>query len=332
MTVERVAKEFARQHFGTGAHVSVIPLSGGLEARGIARVVVHKGENPVGSFVVKPFSGAMSRELEVYRLLKATPQHHQLSPTLLGWRRTGQTHGYVFLEWVRAEARWPWRDIDCSLLVVEQLATLHRQETPLPFQAALPPWDYEQDLSESAQSTLDAYCSTFRTGRRLGKRPMVRALERLVTALPRLRRELLGFTGTALLHGDAHPGNVVLTSRAATKRPVFIDWARARIGSPLEDVSSWVHSLSLWEPEARRRHDTMLQPYLLARGSAATVSRAFRDACILAGTCNGLAGSLRYHLSVLADPRSSSQSQFASYRAAADWLRIIRRADVCFGV
>jgi hypothetical protein len=331
MTVERVAKEFACQHFGPGARVSVVPLSGGLEARGIARAVVRRGEKLVGSFVLKPFTGTASRELEIYQLLNATPQHHQLSPTLLGWRYTGQNHGYAFLEWMRAEARWPWRNVDSSLLVVEQLATLHRQEPTLPVRAALASWDYERELSASANSTLDAYRSTFRTGMRPGKRPMVRALERLVAGLPRLRRELLGFTGTVLVHGDAHPGNVVLTRRSAKNRPVFIDWARARIGSPLEDVSSWIHSLSLWEPEARRRHDTMLQRYLVARGSGAAISRAVRDACILAGACNALAGALRYHLSVLGDSGSSSRAQFDSYRAAAEWLRIIRRADVCFG-
>jgi Ser/Thr protein kinase RdoA (MazF antagonist) len=332
MTVERVAIEFARQHFGPGVNVSVVPLSGGLEARGIGRVVVHRGKKPVGSFVAKPFTGAASRELEVYCLLKAAPHHHQIAPALLGWRHTGRNHGYAFLEWVRAEGRWPWQNVDCSLLVVEQLATLHGHDMPLPFRAALARWDYERELSESAHSTLNAYRSTFRTGLRPGKRPMVRAIERLVAALPRLRHELLGFAGTALLHGDAHPGNVVLTRKAAKKRPVFIDWARARIGSPLEDVSSWVHSLSLWEPEAKRRHDTMLYRYLVARGSAATVSRTFRDACILAGACNALAGALRYHLSVLTNPESSPRAQFDSYRAAADWLRIIRRADVCFGV
>jgi hypothetical protein len=332
MTVDRVANEFARQHFGPGVHVFVVPLSGGLEARGIARAVVYRGKKPAGSFVVKPFTGAASRELEVYRLLKATPHHHQLSPALLGWRHTGPNHGYAFLEWLRAEARWPWRNLDSSLLVMEQLATLHRQEMPSPFGAALAGWDYERELSESAHSTLEACRSTFRAGLRPGKRPMVRALERVVAALPRLRRELPGFTGTALLHGDAHPGNVVLTRSAAGKRLVFIDWARARIGSPLEDVSSWVHSLSLWEPEAKRRHDTMLQRYLAARGSAAKISRTFRDACILAGACNALAGALRYHLTVLTDPESSSRAQIDSYRAAADWLRIIRRADVCFGV
>jgi hypothetical protein len=74
----------------------------------------------------------------------------------------------------------------------------------------------------------------------------------------------------------------------------------------------------------------MLQRYLVAQGSGTTVSQAFRDACILAGACNALAGALRYHLLVLEDQQRSTRMKFNSYRAAADWLRIIRRADACF--
>ncbi len=330
MTMERVSKEFARQHFGTGVDVSLVPLSGGLEARGIARAAVHRGGIPAGSFVVKPFTGAGAREVNVYRALRKTPRHQRFSPALLGWRYTGRSRGYAFLEWVSAEARWPWRDVDSSMLVMDQLADLHNDTTPRPIREALAGWDYEREIRESANSTLEVYRATFGMGVQPGKRPMIRVLERLVDALPRIRRELMSVTGSTLLHGDAHPGNVVLTTRGGKRIPVFIDWARARTGSPLEDVSSWVHSLSLWEPEAKRRHDTLLRRYLMARGHGPAISQAFRDACILAGACNAFAGALRYHVSVLANPASSPRSQFDSYRAAADWLRILRRADVCF--
>jgi hypothetical protein len=46
---------------------------------------------------------------------------------------------------------------------------------------------------------------------------------------------------------------------------VPVDWARARIGSPLEDVASWLHSLGCCEPQARKRHDTLMRAYLEAR-------------------------------------------------------------------
>src|SRR4051794_19556981 len=99
MTLGRAAREFARQYFGPSIHIAALPLTGGLEARGIARVVVYRGEKSVGSFVAKPFAATTSREIDIYRLLKATPHHHRLSPTLLGCLYTGQRQGYAFLEW-----------------------------------------------------------------------------------------------------------------------------------------------------------------------------------------------------------------------------------------
>jgi aminoglycoside phosphotransferase (APT) family kinase protein len=329
MVIATVINQFAREYFGPGVQVAVTPLRGGLQAQGICRALVHRRGKPIGSFVAKPFSGVAARELEVYRLLRATAQNH-LAPALLGWRLTVQRRkqGYVFLEWVAAERRWPWRDLHSSSLVVEQLAALHRSD-PAPFHTALAAsWDYEGELVESSHVTLEAYRRAFFAGVRPGGRPMLPAFERLVSALPRLRRELMAFTGTALLHGDAHPGNVALKGTVA----LLLDWERARIGSPLEDISSWVHSLAFWEPEARRKHDTLFTRYRAARGhSPATLSREFRDACILAGACNALAGALRFHLAVLEDRKRSARQRFDSYRAAADWLRIIRLADICFG-
>jgi hypothetical protein len=332
MTFFQMVRGFARQHFGPRVEVRVEPLKGGLEARGIARVIAYQGEEPVGSFVAKPFTMAMFREVDIYRLLAAVPSSFRLSPELLGWRHTRKTEGYAFLEWVAADRAWPWRNVSRSLLVVERLAWIHRTQPTATLRAALARWHYERELEDSAHWTLDAYRRVFRHGTRPGNRPMIRALDRLVTHLPRLRRELLGFSGVTLLHGDAHPGNVVLTKTAGSEHPVFIDWARARMGSPLEDISSWVHSLSLWEPEAKRRHDMLLKRYLVARGDGSTLSSTFREACVLAGACNALAGALRYHLSVLEAPETSPRAKFESYRAAADWLRILRRADECFAV
>jgi hypothetical protein len=57
----------------------------------------------------------------------------------------------------------------------------------------------------------------------------------------------------------------------------LIDWARARRGSPFEDVASWLHSLGCWEPEARRRHDSLLTDVISTRvrsGPAAVPERA----------------------------------------------------------
>jgi hypothetical protein len=145
--------------------------------------------------------------------------------------------------------------------------------------------------------------------------------------------------GPAVVHGDAHPGNAVLRpGRAAPGaaagvgvRPVLLDWGRARLGSPLEDVSSWLQSLRYWEAEARRRHDRLLGRYLAARGLAGPPSRDVRDAYWLAAACNVLAGALRYHLTVATgwgNPTPTRRT--GALRAARDCLRIIRRADACW--
>ena len=49
--------------------------------------------------------------------------------------------------------------------------------------------------------------------------------------------------------------------------PVLIDWARARAGSPFEDVSSWLQSLGFWEPAVKRKHDTLLASRGIVLGS-----------------------------------------------------------------
>jgi aminoglycoside phosphotransferase (APT) family kinase protein len=52
----------------------------------------------------------------------------------------------------------------------------------------------------------------------------------------RFGRRLLG-QGDALLHGDLHPGNVMMTERG----PLVIDWANACAGTPAADVAvAWL--------------------------------------------------------------------------------------------
>jgi aminoglycoside phosphotransferase (APT) family kinase protein len=136
------------------------------------------------------------------------------------------------------------------------------------------------------------------------------------------------FTGGVLLHGDVHPGNaMVRTAAGGRPQAVLLDWGRARTGSPLEDVMSWLHSLGFWEPSARRIHDTLLTRYLHARGLTDGLSSDLRAACWIAGACNAMAGALRYHLAVAADEERDPVERWKSSNAAADWLRIIRRAD-----
>ena len=83
------------------------------------------------------------------------------------------------------------------------------------------------------------------------------------------------------------------------------------------------------QPHNRGQLDEDAIFYLRARGLAAGLTRQFRDAYWLAGACNAFAGALQYHLAVMNDPARPPAARATSTRAAADWLRIVRRADEC---
>jgi aminoglycoside phosphotransferase (APT) family kinase protein len=109
--------------------------------------------------------------------------------------------------------------------------------------------------------------------------------KRIVLSLCKWRKALLGFTpfGPCILHGDVHPGNVMIRAhRGHEAQPVLIDWERARAGSALEDVSSWLQSL-FWEREARRRHDSIFASYLSAIGMERRLTSEIRAAYWIAG-------------------------------------------------
>jgi aminoglycoside phosphotransferase (APT) family kinase protein len=113
---------------------------------------------------------------------------------------------------------------------------------------------------------------------------------------------------------------------------VLLDWGRARLGSPLEDVSCWLQSLGTWEPEARRRHDSLLASYLAARGLPPRLDRALRTAYWLAGASNALSGALLHHLSVLLDDAQPEAARWPAARSARDLVRVLRQADAVLGL
>lgn len=155
----------------------------------------------------------------------------------------------------------------------------------------------------------------------------LRMVEKVIEHLPRLRQQLLGDTDfqARLIHGDVHPGNALLRSEVGL-RPVLIDWGRARIGSPLEDVSSMLQSLRFYEPSALQRHDTHLKDYLSGTGRDRRITDAMRSAYWVAGASNALAGALGSHLMIAADQTRPLRQRGTAYEAALDWLRVIRRA------
>ena len=252
-----------------------------------------------------------------------------LAPRLLGVEPVGPATTYLYLEYVRPARAWPWREVASTGRVLAQLATLHASSTRATWGEVAAAWDYETELARQAAATLASFEWASRAPGLAHLRPYGRPLGRLVGSLPRLRRELLGLPclGTTLLHGDVHSRNVMLRVRTGREQAVFIDWGRARLGSPLEDVSSWLESLGGWEREVRRRHDTLLRHYLLARGWPGGLERTLRDAYWLASASNSLAGALAYHLAVAGDARRTARERGAGAAAARLHLRVIRRAD-----
>jgi Ser/Thr protein kinase RdoA (MazF antagonist) len=232
----------------------------------------------------------------------------------------------VFMEAVRRRCGWPWREVSTAARVLEAVAQLHASESAV---QDVPAWDYEAELELRAAETLDAV----ERARRSAIAPLVSGaltpLLRLIGEQREWRRTLVaGPLAPCAIHGDLHTGNVVIGGEAPGV--TLLDWARARIGSPLEDVCSWLQSLAFWEPEVRRRHDTLLNAYLCARGVEGPASRAMRFSYWLAGASNALSGALAFHLNGAMSTDASARQRARSIDAARDWLRIVRRADACW--
>jgi Ser/Thr protein kinase RdoA (MazF antagonist) len=258
-----------------------------------------------------------------------SPLGTRIAPALLWLTHQGSESCLLFLERVRPVRRWPWRDEGAAQRLLGHLAHLHATAPPASARAALSDWDYEGELSERARLAAKLLETMPREEDLLRLRRGLASVRRLGEALPELRRQLLAFDalGTAMIHGDAHPGNALVRTG---ERPVLLDWGRTRLGSPLEDVSSWLQSLGYWEPAARRRHDTLLAGYLAARGLPAHAGRELRDAYWLAGASNTLAGALLVHLWTAQGAPLGSRRRAAAVKAAEDALRILRRADACW--
>ncbi|HKG46729.1 MAG TPA: aminoglycoside phosphotransferase family protein [Pyrinomonadaceae bacterium] len=305
--------------------LSLEPISGGLESRVVRamfRSPLEKDLRPK-SFVVKELRGLQRRETNIYRELWT---RSTAPPTvrLLGVEAT-QDADYLYLEEATPQSEWPWNQTLTSAAVCRALAQLHDSEQLHP--KTLIDWDYESDLAKSADETL-AVALNARDEAGICHWRRIGDLRRVVAALPKLRSALL--QSTAFIHGDVHSGNVIL--RASGKAEIaFIDWARARFGSPLEDLASWLHSLGCWEPEARRRHDTLLRAYFDARSSKQRITTELRTLYWYASASNGLSGAIRYHLSVLIDPGCFSDMKRDSARILRSWERVIRRVTEAVG-
>lgn len=311
-------------------------LHGGLVSGSVVHVTARfrdtRGRRQAASFVVKQLCRESAREVDIYEFLRSTDAS-RLAPVVLGVDRQAGAATALYLEAIVASSRWPWHDVRHVQRVLEALAELHTCASSAVLTLGADAWNYEAELLERAKLTRQhaERVLALTRDRRLGA--SLPALRRVVAQLPDLRRRLLalGPLPLALLHGDMHSGNVVVRRRNGRHEPVLLDWARARIGSPFEDVSSWLQSLGFWEPAVKRKHDTLLATYLACRGLPAPPSREVRDAYWLAGASNGLAGALHYQLKLATDAGQPAGAKDTALRAAHDWLRVIRRADVRLG-
>jgi len=315
-----------------GLTLDVRALGGGMESTAVAEVTARfsdaRGRPRSARFVIKLLEGKPAREADIYQRL-VSPLGGGIAPALLGVEREGPARCLLFLERVRPVRRWPWRDEEAARRLLDRLAHLHATADSAQAQEVLSDWDYEGELAERTRLAAEVLEAMPRDEAFLRLRSGLGPLRRMEEALPELRRQLLAFAplGTTAIHGDAHPGNVLVRSG---NRPVLLDWGRARLGSPLEDVSSWLQSLGYWEPAAKRRHDTLLAGYLAARGLPARADRDLRDAYWLAGASNALSGALLVHLRTACDAPPGSRQRTAAVQAAEDALRVIRRADACW--
>jgi len=110
--------------------------------------------------------------------------------------------------------------VEATGLVIEQLALVHACKTS-DFVEALQSWDYDRELLDSAESTVELYRAAFFNGLRPGNRPMLRPLERVTRALPVIRRALAAFIGATVLHGDAHTGNAIIRRSGESNQAVL---------------------------------------------------------------------------------------------------------------
>jgi hypothetical protein len=308
------------------------PLRGGLEAAGIASAVARYrdslGQRQVFSLVVKRLEGVSVREALIYQHLLSR-YANGLGPRLLGSQRMGQDRAVLFLEALRPVSAWPWTEQQTAARVLERIVSLHTTPPDERLWEVLTAWDYEGELQRTARRTL---VLLERARQRAGSSsfgPALRWARRLVLGLPALRKQLQTFQpfGRAIIHGDLHPGNVVVRRRRGEPETVLLDWGRARLGSALEDVSSWLQSLSAWEPMARRRHDSLLGAYLSARGMDRTLGSELREVYWLAGASNALSGALVHHLTVMLDEHRTSRQRASAADSASKWARVLRRAD-----
>jgi hypothetical protein len=308
--------EVTAQVFPSAPVVNFAPLRGGLEAA-VARITLRDEARRERQVIVKRLAKGARAEAAQYRALASSG----VTPALLGAVDHGDST-WLFLERIRSAGSWPWRNSGNTRLVLEQLARVHSFGTEA---AQFGEWNYEAELVSSAATTLAVSLESVALIPELNIRHELRPLRQVAASIGEMRHRMNAALGTVFIHGDVHTGNVILRMRAGRPQVVFLDWGRCRIGSPLEDVSSWLLSLRSWEPAAARDHDTLLRAYFAAAGLPTALTPELRNTYWFAASSNVLAGALRYQLFVARGSRGRPRATAVAQARAA--FRIIRRAS-----
>ncbi len=326
---------FAERCYGvprTSMRVSVVPLHGGLcstVTRARVRFLNPAVRPRTACFIAKTIEGRDAREASLYQSLLASACV-PFAPRLLGVDLIDPSGTQLYLEAVPSSPRWPWSDDEMIGLVMDRLAEVHGTLRARHVPGGLKDWDYDREIAGAAAATLEELQIVVRDPAHSRLRRFLAPVRRMVGCLGRLRRALLGGGPVCVLHGDTHPGNVILRHSGQVAQPVLVDWARARLGSPLEDVSSWLQSLGFWEDTARRRHDTLLRRYLRARGASDSLAPGLRQLYWLSRTSNALAGTMKFHMLRMRDLTKPECMRIQSADSAFDWARSIARAHACW--
>src|SRR4051794_9244925 len=113
-----VISEFVCEYAGSrDIETRIVPLRGGLDSCGTARVELCQHGGIVSSFVVKHVAQHAARELHVYRALEGL-RTGVSTAKLLGWHDSGRDGMYMFLEWVAPSDPWPWKNAEAGVLVI----------------------------------------------------------------------------------------------------------------------------------------------------------------------------------------------------------------------
>lgn len=309
--------------------MKIEPVAKGLDAAGAAVLRLQNADGvALSRCFVKTLRGPGRREIQIYRrmLPRISPP---ISPRMIGVECNGED-AQLYLEIVRSASSWPWKGFNETALVLRTLTRLHHMDLPAPADAEVSlAWDYDKELVQRGQELLNLLDRMRHVPALRALRPPRSSLQRLVSHLPLARQQALSALsiGPRFIHGDVHSGNVMLRRRSRDLIPVFLDWGRARIGHPLDDVSSWLQSLGYWVPEVKRRHDSLLQLYLAQLGESGGLSRSLRDAYWLSAASNVLAGAALFHVDRALDPGRPPRERTRSAQSAKDCFRILRRAS-----